>query len=74
MKLFTRITIVIFLVIQYSTLTAQQNYQPSPENLEAREWFQNARFGLFIHWGVYSVLGEGEWVMKHQQSQVSTYE
>jgi alpha-L-fucosidase len=74
MKLFTRITLVIFLVIQYSTLTAQQNYQPSSENLEAREWFQKARFGLFIHWGVYSVLGDGEWVMNNQQIPVSTYE
>lgn len=36
---------------------------PTPENLESREWFQNARFGLFIHWGVYSVEGRGEWLM-----------
>jgi hypothetical protein len=28
-------------------------YVPSPENLQAREWFQDAKFGLFIHWGVY---------------------
>ena len=26
-------------------------------------WFQEARFGLFIHWGLYSLLGRGEWVM-----------
>lgn len=25
-----------------------------------REWFQNAKFGMMIHWGLYSVLG-GEW-------------
>ena len=31
---------------------------PTPDNLEARTWFQDAKFGLFIHWGVYSVLGE----------------
>ena len=34
---------------------AQENYQPSATNLAAREWFQDAKFGLFIHWGVYSV-------------------
>ena len=34
-------------------------YTPSDENLEARAWFEEARFGLFIHWGVYSVLGDG---------------
>ena len=32
-----------------------QTYQPSESNLKAREWFQDARFGMFIHWGVYSV-------------------
>ena len=53
---------------------AQDDYKPSPENLESREWFQDARFGLFIHWGVYSVLGDGEWVMNNQQIPVATYE
>ena len=28
-------------------------YQPATENLKMREWFQDARFGLFVHWGVY---------------------
>ncbi len=32
------------------------------------------KFGLFIHWGVYSVLGDGEWVMNQQQIPVKTYE
>jgi len=26
------------------------------------EWFQQARFGMFIHWGVYALLGKGEWI------------
>jgi len=26
------------------------------------EWFNQARFGMFIHWGVYSILARGEWV------------
>jgi alpha-L-fucosidase len=49
-------------------------YNPTPENLKNREWFQDARFGLFIHWGVYSVLGDGEWVMNQQQIPMATYE
>jgi alpha-L-fucosidase len=44
--------------------TAQDNYVPSPENLKARTWFQDAKFGMFIHWGVYSVLCDGEWNME----------
>jgi alpha-L-fucosidase len=50
------------------------SYTPSPENLKSREWFQDAKFGLFIHWGVYSVLGDGEWVMNNQRIRVADYE
>jgi len=28
---------------------------------EKLAWFNNARFGMFIHWGLYSLLGKGEW-------------
>ncbi len=51
-----------------------KNYEPSPENLAAREWFQEARFGLFVHWGVYSILGDGEWVMNNQNIPIDAYE
>src|SRR5437762_10036884 len=44
--------------------TAQENYTPIAANLKARTWFQDAKFGMFIHWGVYSVLGDGEWIME----------
>jgi alpha-L-fucosidase len=55
-------------------LPAQEGYVPTPENLKARAWFQEARFGLFIHWGVYAVAGEGEWVMQNKRITVSEYE
>jgi len=35
----------------------QLDYIPSSENLQNREWFRDAHFGMFIHWGVSSVLG-----------------
>ena len=53
---------------------AQEGYQPSPENLAAREWFQDAKFGLFVHWGIYSLLQSGEWVMNNRGITVSEYE
>ena len=49
-------------------------YTPTPENLAARQWFQDARFGVFIHWGTYSVLGRGEWVMNIETMPVAEYE
>lgn len=67
--------LVVVLIIALSMVHAQQKkYTPTPENLKNREWFQNAKFGLFIHWGVYSVLGDGEWVMNTQQIPIKTYE
>ena len=53
---------------------AMGQYTPTAGNLKAREWFQDNKFGLFIHWGVYSVLGEGEWVMNNNKISVSEYE
>jgi len=55
-------------------VSGQESYQPTPENLEARQWFQDAKFGMFIHWGVYSVLGDGEWVMNNQNIPIEAYE
>jgi len=45
----------------------QIGYVPSKENLENREWFRDAHFGMFIHWGVSSVLGkEIGWALSGQ--------
>jgi alpha-L-fucosidase len=45
----------------------QLNYTPSRENLANREWFRDAHFGMFIHWGVSSVLGkEIGWALSGQ--------
>ncbi len=52
----------------------QAIYEPTPENLEARTWFQDAKFGLFVHWGIYSVLGSAEWVMEVRRIPASDYE
>ena len=42
---------------------AQETYKPTAENLKAREQFQDEKFGIFLHWGLYSMIGAGEWVM-----------
>src|SRR6266511_2178361 len=55
-------------------LDAQPGYQPAAANLAAREWFQDARLGMFVHWGVYSLLADGEWVMNNKKIPVADYE
>ena len=36
-------------------------------------WWREAKFGLFIHWGLYAIPGKGEWVMWSNQMNVSDY-
>ena len=54
MKYFISIIIVLSFILK----TSAQKYEPTWESLDKRpipEWFENAKFGIFIHWGVYSV-------------------
>ena len=45
------------------------------EEREARtKWFLHDRFGMFIHWGLYSIPGRGEWVQSDEQITQSEYE
>lgn len=50
-----------------------QGYHPTPDNLKAREEFQNDKFGLFIHWGLYSIIGRGEWVLNNDKIKFDNY-
>ncbi len=52
---------------------AQTHYKPSPENLKAREEFQDNKFGIFLHWGVYSMLASGEWTMTNNNLNYKEY-
>ena len=40
-----------------------QSYTPTKENLKARSSYQDLKFGMFIHWGIASVLAEDMWTM-----------
>jgi alpha-L-fucosidase len=44
------------------------------DRLRRIKWWQDARFGMFIHWGLYSVLGRHEWVMENEGIPVAEYE
>ncbi len=55
--------LLICLLLGSISLSAQSVYAPTEANRTARQWFTDARFGLFVHFGPYAVLGSGEWVM-----------
>ncbi|HEY3415262.1 MAG TPA: alpha-L-fucosidase [Armatimonadota bacterium] len=42
---------------------------------EARlAWLREARLGMFVHWGLYSILGRGEWTMNRERIPIPEYE
>lgn len=41
---------------------------------ERLRWWQDARFGMFIHWGLYAQLGRHEWVMNRERIPIAEYE
>ena len=59
------------LLLTASAATAQ-TYRPDWESLDRRpvpQWFRDAKFGIFIHWGVYAVPG---WSPKGSYAEWST--
>jgi alpha-L-fucosidase len=58
-----------------------REYTPSSANKAAREAFQDAKFGIFIHWGLYSLMagggepgGNAEWIMERKRIPIAQYE
>ncbi len=41
---------------------------------ERMAWWHEARFGMFVHWGLYAQLGRHEWVMNRERIPVAEYE
>jgi alpha-L-fucosidase len=68
-----RYAILCLILLAATGASAQTAYQPSSDNLAARRWFDSARYGMFIHWGAFSVLGDGEWVMNNRNIKVEDY-
>ena len=64
--------IVATLLMNYVGM-AQTSYQPTVENLKAREQFQDQKFGVFLHWGLYSMMGVTEWIMTNRDIHYQEY-
>ena len=44
------------------------------ERAERMKWWHDARFGMFVHWGLYAQLGRHEWVMNRERIPLKEYE
>lgn len=55
------------------SVAGAQGYEPSPQIKKAQQKFQDQKFGIFLHWGIYSMLGQGEWVMNNRSINYQEY-
>lgn len=53
---------------KYKTLFVSDPHQA------ALDWFKGAKFGLFMHYGLYSILGRHEWVQYREKIPIEEYE
>jgi alpha-L-fucosidase len=73
------IPVLIFIALLCSAASG-----PDAERQRRLEWWRDARFGMFIHWGLYAVPagewngkevpGAGEWIMNHAKIPIAEYE
>jgi alpha-L-fucosidase len=52
-----------------------ETVSPAIAQAEARlAWLREAKYGMFVHWGLYSLLGRHEWVMNRERIPIAEYE
>ncbi len=81
------LTVALFVIgfaLLFSSLQAQPKAGTAEKTSSDMEWWQNARFGMFIHWGLYSeaagkwdgkpIKGIGEWIMNSAHIPRAQYE
>ncbi len=87
MRNFRKVLILIMIGVTVTALSGCAQPAKKSDSREAgwspqQKWFSDAKFGLFIHWGIYSVLGgewngksySGEWIMEQAKIPAAEYE
>ncbi|UMB62041.1 alpha-L-fucosidase [Lutibacter sp. A80] len=72
-----KILVIFLLCMVYVTTNAQQKKiwnESKKEKTERLAWWTNDRFGMFIHWGTYSLAGRHEWVKKRERISDEDYQ
>ena len=68
-----RIIVLALSCLLALTSAMGQHYVPTAENLQNRKAFSDSRFGIFIHWGLYSMFAQGEWYMTNANISAKEY-
>jgi len=85
LPLFFNLSLVLVLLVAFAVGARAQAQAGTPEHDAKMAWWREARFGLFIHWGIYSVPagvykgheqqhGGAEWIMNRCKIPVAEYQ
>ena len=69
-KLFLILSLIIITHNSFSQVVVDSSLSLSQNDMQ---WWRNSKFGLFIHFGLYSILGQGEWAMFDKRMDVDQY-
>lgn len=72
-----RITLLLVLALfTCQQIFAQQKIwnETEQEKTKRLEWWTDARFGMFIHWGIYAQAARHEWIKKHERISDEKYQ
>ena len=65
----------LLMIVLFSGLALSLSAQNTYEARQARtEWFRVARFGMFIHWGIYAIPARGEWIRNQEKLTLEQYQ
>src|SRR5690348_18457375 len=86
MRKLVSVVVLIAFALAAIPVTAEPNlpHETREQRDQRMQWFRDARFGMFIHWGLYAVPagywkgkrspGAGEWIMNDSHIPVAEYE
>jgi alpha-L-fucosidase len=69
-----RSVVVFLLTFMISATFASAGVPGQGQAPDRLQWFREAKFGLFIHWGVYSMIGREEWARQLLQIPLEEYQ
>ena len=72
-QILQRMALGAALCLSVGASSQAQSYIPTSENLQARKEFQDNKFGVFLHWGIYSMTAQGEWYMNNRNIHCDEY-
>ena len=76
-ELFKRSSLVVscalYLTTQLSWASIETTLDFEPKPSDPGAWYDEVKYGMFIHWGLYSHLAQGEWVMLREEIPLAEY-